>query len=134
MTFKVNFLPQILSKSFSFFSIEEYQFRRTFFGTYWHFLIISVFESLICDTYPLTQFSKFNNFLWVCWLLCKNLSDLVPPFENSTTRTAIVHVQCIQLMTLAYSQKYLFLDIIGLLPEMKPLTDMFTLIFTLTRS
>ena len=29
----------------------------------------------------------------------------------------LVHVQCIQLMTLAYSQKYLFLDIIGLLPE-----------------
>ena len=42
---------------------------------------------------------------------------MYPPYENSTTRTAIVHVQCIQLMTLAYSQKYLFLDIIGLLPE-----------------
>ena len=22
---------------------------------------------------------KFNNFLWVCWFLCKNLSDFVPP-------------------------------------------------------
>ena len=22
---------------------------------------------------------KFNNFLWVCWFLCKNLSNFVPP-------------------------------------------------------
>ena len=28
---------------------------------------------------PLTQFSKFNNFLWVCWFLDKNLSNFVPP-------------------------------------------------------
>ena len=26
---------------------------------------------------PLVQFSKFNNFLWVCWFLCKNLSNFV---------------------------------------------------------
>ena len=31
------------------------------------------------DTSPLTQFSKFNNFLWVCWFLGKNLSNFVPP-------------------------------------------------------
>ena len=31
------------------------------------------------DTSPLTQFSKFNNFLWVCWFLCKNLSNFVLP-------------------------------------------------------
>ena len=30
------------------------------------------------DTSPLTQFSKFNNFLWVCWFLGKNLSNFVP--------------------------------------------------------
>ena len=30
-------------------------------------------------TSPLTQFSKFNNFLWVCWFLGKNLSNFVPP-------------------------------------------------------
>jgi hypothetical protein len=35
---------------------------------------------------PLIQFSKFNNFLWVCWFLI-----LYPPFENSTTRIAIVN-------------------------------------------
>ena len=28
---------------------------------------------------PLTQFSKFNNFLWVCWFLGNNLSNFVPP-------------------------------------------------------
>ena len=27
----------------------------------------------------LIQFSKFNNFLWVCWFLGKNLSSFVPP-------------------------------------------------------
>ena len=31
------------------------------------------------DTSPLTQFSKFNNYLWVCWFLCKNLPNFVPP-------------------------------------------------------
>ena len=31
------------------------------------------------DTSPLTQFSKFNNFLWVCWFLGKNLSNFVAP-------------------------------------------------------
>ena len=28
---------------------------------------------------PLVQFSKFKNFLWVCWFFGKNLSDFVPP-------------------------------------------------------
>ena len=27
--------------------------------------------------YPLVQFSKFKNFLWGCWFLCKNLSNFV---------------------------------------------------------
>ena len=43
------------------------------------------FESQILalfDTSPLTQFSKFNNFLWVCWLLGKNLSNFVSPAWN----------------------------------------------------
>ena len=26
---------------------------------------------------PLVQFSKVNKFLWVCWFLCKNLSNFV---------------------------------------------------------
>ena len=61
-------------------SIQEHIF------CYWHFLITSFFKSLyllkwcpIFDTSPLTQFSKFNNFLWVCWFLGKNLSNFVPP-------------------------------------------------------
>ena len=40
------------------------------------------FESQILalfDTSPLTQFSKFNNFLWVCRFLGKNISNFVPP-------------------------------------------------------
>ena len=28
---------------------------------------------------PLQQFSKLNNFLWVCWFLGKNLSNFVSP-------------------------------------------------------
>ena len=31
------------------------------------------------DTSTLTQFSIFNNFLWVCWFLGKNLSTFVSP-------------------------------------------------------
>ena len=40
------------------------------------------FKPLIFENFwgpPLTQFSKFNNFLWVCWFLGKNLSNFVPP-------------------------------------------------------
>ena len=65
LTFKMNFLCQKLSESFSiFFFIKEYQFRSTFF------VIDKIFKSLyllkwcpIFDTSPLTQFSKFNNTL-----------------------------------------------------------------------
>ena len=31
------------------------------------------------NTSPLIQFSKFNNFLWECWFLGKNLSNFVTP-------------------------------------------------------
>ena len=31
------------------------------------------------DTSPLVQFSKFKNFLLVCWFLGKHLSNFVPP-------------------------------------------------------
>ena len=31
------------------------------------------------DTSPLIQFSKFNNYLWVCSFLGKNISNFVPP-------------------------------------------------------
>ena len=62
-----------------FFFIEEYQFRSTCFviDIFWVALLLKwcpIFDSL-----PLHQFSKFNNFLWVCWSLGKNLSNFVPP-------------------------------------------------------
>ena len=31
---------------------------------------------------PLIQFSKFNNFLWICWFLGKTFLILYAPFEN----------------------------------------------------
>ena len=79
LTFKVNFLYQKLSESFSiFFSLKNINLGA-------HFLITSIFQLLyflkwfpIFVTSPLTQFSKFNNFLWVCWFLGKHLSN----FEN----------------------------------------------------
>ena len=49
-----------------------------------NFLITSIFKSLyflkwcpIFDSSPLLQFSKFNDFLCVCWFLVKNLSNFV---------------------------------------------------------
>ena len=73
LTFKVNFSTS-----------KNYQNQGA--HCYWHFLITSLFKSLyfqkwcpIFDTSPLTQFSRFNNFLWVCLFLGKNLSNFVPP-------------------------------------------------------
>ena len=51
---------------------------------YWYSLITWIFQSLyflkwcpIFDTSPIYQFSKFNNFIWVRWFLCKNLPNFV---------------------------------------------------------
>ena len=44
----------------------------------------------IFDSSPIIKNSKFNNFLWVCWFICKNLFNFVPPLENSTTRIVIL--------------------------------------------
>jgi len=92
---KSNFYVEIIRIFLIFFFIEEYRFRSTFF-VIWHFLITSIFKTLyflkwcpIFDSSPLSQSSKVNNFLWVCWFLGKNLSSFVPPFEKSTTRIAI---------------------------------------------
>ena len=84
LTFKVNFLYQKLSESFSiFFSLKNINLGA-------HFLLLTFFDNfkierllflkwcLFFDTSPLIQFSKFNNFLWVCWFLGKNLSNFVP--------------------------------------------------------
>ena len=75
LTFKVNFLHQKSSESFRFFPLKDINLGTRL---YWHFLITSIFTSLhflkwysIFDSLPLHQFSKFNNFLWVCWFLGK---------------------------------------------------------------
>ena len=60
------------------FDLENWLWK-TNFGTYWHL--------------PITQFSKFDNFLWVCWFLGKNLSNFDLLFENSTTRIAIMYTR-----------------------------------------
>ena len=61
----------------------------------WLFLMTPIFKSLYflkwCssfDSSPLLQFSKFNNFLWVCWFLAKNLSNFV--YQNADQQTSIV--------------------------------------------
>ena len=55
---------------------------------------ISIFKSLHflkrCprfDTFPLHHFSKFNNFLWVCWFVCKNLSNFLHPHKKGNACT-----------------------------------------------
>ena len=63
--------------------------KNTNLGAY--FLLLTFFDSInflvtlllkwcpnsYCS--PQHQLSKFNNFLWVCWFLGKNLSNFVPP-------------------------------------------------------
>ena len=47
------------------------------------FFVIGIFWCPIFESSPLIQNSKFNNLLWVCWLLWKNLSIFVPLFYFS---------------------------------------------------
>ena len=55
------------------------------------------------DTSPIHQFPNFNNFLWVCWFLAKNLSNSESlSLKNSTTSIAImsiVHIIDLELST-----------------------------------
>ena len=47
---------------------------------------------------PLVQFWKFKNFLWVCWFLCKNLSNFIYPVWKlhnpycNTVQTALANL------------------------------------------
>ena len=82
-TFKVSFLCQKSSKSFSiFFSSKDIYLEAHFF--YWHFFYninsqITLFSKMMPIFYssPWHQFSKFNHFLWLCWFWGKNLSNFV---------------------------------------------------------
>ena len=60
----VFFNEKKMRKIWMIFGIENWLWKSNF-GTF--------------DTSPLTQFSKFNNFLRVCWFLGKNLSNFAPP-------------------------------------------------------
>ena len=42
-------------------------------------LIISFFHYFWCQNLTFKVNFLFNNFLWVCWFLCKNLTNFVPP-------------------------------------------------------
>jgi hypothetical protein len=59
-----------------------------FFKFYlWKIKLINFKTSDFCKElripiFLLVQSSKFNNFLWVCWFLCKNLSNFVYPVWN----------------------------------------------------
>ena len=57
----------LMTKRFRWFLIWKIDFKSR--GTFWHL--------------PITPISKFNNFLWVCWFLGKNLSNCVPPTWKS---------------------------------------------------
>ena len=48
---------------FGWFLTLKIDFESQIFGTFWQLAINP----------------KFNNFLWVCWFFCKNLSNFVPP-------------------------------------------------------
>ena len=79
----------------------------TFFDTLFFKSLYLLKWCPIFDTFPLTQFSKFNSFLWVCLFLGKNLSDFVPPpFENPKTPIAIIGMQS-ELFQKSLSQVYI---------------------------
>ena len=46
---------------------------------FWHRNLTLKVKFCHFGTSPLHQFSKFNNLLWICWFICKNLSKFVPP-------------------------------------------------------
>ena len=52
----------------------DFQSQLSIFKLFYFLKWCSIF-----DTSPLHQFSKFNNFLWTCWFLGKNLSNFAPP-------------------------------------------------------
>ena len=61
---------------------------------YTHTLMNLPNENYGVSCFLLHQFSKFNNFLWICWFLCKNLSNFVPPawkLDNPYYHTTHIH-------------------------------------------
>ena len=83
-----------LSKSISYVKNHSnhsqfYSWKNTNLGAY--FLLLTFFDEInfqitlllkwcpISDDSLFIQNSKFNNYLWVCWFLCNNLINFVPP-------------------------------------------------------
>ena len=60
----------------------------------------SILKTLLFPSWwgsPLVQFSKFKNVLWVCWFLCKNLSNFLSlpwklqnPYCHNVTHTRML--------------------------------------------
>jgi hypothetical protein len=83
--------------------IEEHIF------CFWHFLITSIFKFTlllkwypIFDSSPQNQFSKFNNFVCVCWFSGKNLSDFITPawkLDNPYYHNPDVHFHHVRYCT-----------------------------------
>ena len=67
---------------------------------------------------PNNPILKLNNFLWVCWFLGKNLSNYVPPFENSTTRIAIILMHELKPLGILVSSNVCIVSVRRLLTEM----------------
>ena len=66
-----------------------YHFRSTFFYYFWQFWFLKHF---ICKSLPnfwQGLFTKYNNFLEVCWFVANNLI-LYPSLGNLTTHIAIL--------------------------------------------
>ena len=55
------------------------EFRSTFYDEINFFITLFIKWFPIFDSSQLIQNSKLNNFLGVCWFLCKNISNFVPP-------------------------------------------------------
>ena len=53
---------------------------------------------------PLIQFSKFNNFVWVCCFFCKNLSNFVP-LHTIDVSWVMEFLSCLVLRIKVFDQK-----------------------------
>ena len=56
----------------------------------------------LCKLHMLVQFSKFKNFLWVCWILGKNLSNFIPPIWK--LHTPYCHIMMSDADSLGYGR------------------------------
>ena len=72
-------MSKIIGMFLNFFFIEKYQFRSTFVDNINFWITLLLKWCPIFDSSPLHQFSKFNNFHWVCWFVGKTISIFLSP-------------------------------------------------------